>query len=73
MSISKKASRRRTSPKREAASKQASASRAERRKVVSRAASRTQNVRQFGKSGTRAIQAHSQARGQRNQAKRDSR
>jgi hypothetical protein len=73
MSISKKASLRRTWPEREAASKQAAAGRAERQKATSTAANQTQNVRQFEKSRARAIQAHTQARGQRNQAKRDSR
>jgi hypothetical protein len=73
MSISKKASLRRTWPEREAAGKQAAAGRSKRRKVASSAAKQTQNVRQFAKSGARAIQAHSQARGQRNQARRDSR
>jgi hypothetical protein len=73
MAISKKASVRRTWPKREAASKQAAASLAERQKATSTAANQTQNIRQFAKSRTRAIQAHTQARGQRNQARRDSR
>jgi hypothetical protein len=72
MSISKKASLQRTWPEREAASKQAAAGRAERQKVASTTAKQTQNVRQFAKSGTKAIQAHTQARGQRSQAKRDS-
>ena len=73
MSISKKASRQRTSPERDAASKQAEAGAVERQKATSNAANQTQNVRQFAKSRTRAIQAHTQARGQRNQARRDSR
>jgi hypothetical protein len=72
MPISKKASRRRTSPNPEAASKQTAAGRAERRKAASAAAKQTQNVRHFAQSGTQAIQAHTQARGQRKQARRDS-
>jgi hypothetical protein len=73
MAISKKASLRTTSPEREAAGKQAAARRAQRQKAASAAASETQNVRQFAKTRTTAIRAHIQARGQRQQAKRDSR
>ena len=36
-------------------------------------ASQTQNARQIARSGSRRIQAHAQARGQRQQARRDSR
>ena len=73
MAISKKASIRKTSPEREAAGQQAAARSAQRQKAVSATASETQNVRQFAKTRIRAIQAHTQARGQRHQAKRDSR
>jgi hypothetical protein len=73
MAISKKASIRKTSPEREAAGEQAAVRSAQRQEAVSAAASETQNVRQFAKTRTRAIQAHTQARGQRRQAKRDSR
>jgi len=73
MAISKKASRRKTSPAREAAGQQAAARNAQRQKAANKAARETQNLRQFAKTGSRAIQAHIQARGQRGQAKRDSR
>jgi hypothetical protein len=73
MAISKKASSRKTSPEREAAGQQALARSAERQKAVSAAASETQNVHQFAKTRMRAIQAHIQGRGQRRQARRDSR
>jgi hypothetical protein len=73
MAISKKASRRKTSPSREAAGQQAAARTVQRQKAASKAARETQNARQFTKTGSRAIQAHIQARGQRGQAKRDSR
>jgi len=73
MAISKKASRRKTSPAREAAGQQAAARNAQRQKAANKAARETQNLRQFAKTGSRAIQAHIQARGQRGQATRDSR
>jgi hypothetical protein len=73
MAISKKASIRTTSPERAAAGKQATARSAQRQKAASVAASETQNVRQFAKTRMTAIRAHTQARGQRQQAKRDSR
>jgi hypothetical protein len=73
MAISKKASIRTTSPEREAAGKQAAARSAQRQNAASAAASETQNVRQFAKTRMTAIRAHTQARGQRQQAKRDSR
>ena len=65
MAISKKASIRKTSPEREAA--------CQRHKVVCGGASATQNLRQFAKTRMKAIRVHTQARGQRQQAKRDSR
>lgn len=49
----------------EAAGQQAAARRAQRRTAVSGVARETQNVRQFAKTRTRAIQAHTQARGRR--------
>ncbi len=73
MAISKKASVRTTSPEREAAGEQTAARSAQRQKTASAAASETQNVRQFAKTRMAAVQAHTQARGQRHQAKRDSR
>jgi hypothetical protein len=73
MAISKKASRRKTSPEQEAAGGQAEARSAQRGKAATTAARETQNVRQFAKTRSKAIQAHIQARGQRRQAKRDSR
>ena len=73
MAIIKKASRRKTSPAREAAGQQAAARSTQRRKAANMAARESQDVRQSGRSGSRAIQAHVQARGQRGQANRDSR
>jgi hypothetical protein len=73
MTVSKKASRRKTSPSREAAGQQAAARSAQRQKAVTKEARETQNARRFAKTGSRAIQAHIRARGQRGQAKRDSR
>jgi hypothetical protein len=73
MGISEKASGRQTSPEREAASQQAAARGAQRQRAMSAAAGETQNVRQFAKTRMRAIQAHARARGQRQQARRDSR
>ena len=71
MAISRKASKRKTSPAREAAGQQ-TASRRERQKAGDKAARETQSGRRSAKTGSRAIQAHVQARGQRGQAKRDS-
>ena len=73
MSISKKASLRRTWPKREAASTQAAAATVRSQEAASTAAKQTQNARNVAKSGSGVIRAHTQARGQRNQARRDSR
>jgi hypothetical protein len=73
MAISKKASKRTTSPGREAAGAQAAARSAQSQKAASAAARETQSVRQFAKTRMTAIRAHVQARGQRQQAKRDSR
>ena len=73
MTTSKKASRRQASPEQAAAGQQAEARKAESQKATSAAASETQNARQFTTTRASAIQAHSRARGQRRQAKRDSR
>jgi hypothetical protein len=56
-----------------AAGQPAAARRAQRRTAVGAVARETQDVRQFAKTRAGAIQAHIQARGQRQQAKRDSR
>jgi hypothetical protein len=73
MAISKKASIRTTSPEQEAASGQAAARSAQRQKAASAAANETQNARQFAKTRMTVIRAHTQARGRRQQARRDSR
>ena len=73
MALSKKASIRQTSREREAAGQQAAARNAQRQKAASAGASETQNARHFAKTRMRAVQAHTQAQGQRQQAKRDSR
>jgi len=73
MPISKKASLRRTWPKREAASTQAAAATVRSQEAASISAKQTQNARHVAKSGTGVVRAHTQARGQRNQARRDSR
>jgi hypothetical protein len=73
MAISKKASVRRTSPERQAAGEQAVARKRERQKAEDTSARARQSAQRFGKSGAKAIQAHIQARGQRKQARRDSR
>ena len=64
---------RRTSPKQDAASQAAAARWAERQRAQSKAARNAQLARQAGKTGAQGIQAHAHARGQRQQAKRDSR
>lgn len=69
----KKASERQTSPEQAAAGQQAEASKIHSQKAASAAANETRNARQFTKTRASAIQAHSRARGQRRQAKRDSR
>ena len=74
MKISKKASRRATSPQQADAGRAAadrSAGRQEAASATAREALATKS--QFGKTGARAIQAHVAARGQRQQARRDSR
>jgi hypothetical protein len=49
------------------------ASKIQSQKAPSAAANETRNARQFSKTRASAIQAHSRARGQRRQARRDSR
>ena len=73
MTRSKKASERQTSPEQAAAGQQAVAGEAQSQKARSAAARETRDARQFTKTRASAIQAHSRARGQRRQAKRDSR
>jgi hypothetical protein len=73
MTRSTKASERQTSPEQAAAGQQAEARKAQSQKARSAAASETRNARQFTKTRESAIQAHSRARGQRRQARRDSR
>jgi hypothetical protein len=70
---SNKASERQTSPEQAAAGQQAEGSKSQSRKATSAAANETRNARQFTKTRASAIQAHSRARGQRRQARRDSR
>ena len=70
---SKKASSRVTSAKQESTAAARAASRSSRRKAIGSAAVENVAKRQFQKTGSMAIQAHTQARGQRKQAKRDSR
>jgi uncharacterized protein len=74
MTRSKKALERQTSPQQQAAAgQQAEARKAQSQKATSAAASETRNARQFTRTRASAIQAHSRARGQRRQARRDSR
>lgn len=73
MTISKKASARKTSPQDEA-DRDAIARAAGRQKAASTSAREAQATRkQFAKTGAKAIQGHIRARGQRQQARRDSR
>jgi hypothetical protein len=74
MTISKKASVRRTSPQQDEAGRDAAARAAGRQKATSASAREAQATRnQFAKTGAKAIQGHIKARGQRQQARRDSR
>jgi FKBP-type peptidyl-prolyl cis-trans isomerase len=73
MTRSTKASARQTSPEQAAAGQQAETRKAQSQKASSAASSETRNARQFTKTRASAIQAHSRARGQRRQARRDSR
>ena len=73
MRISKKGSARKTSPQGEA-DRGAIARAAGRQKAASTSAREAQATRkQFAKTGAKAIQGHIRARGQRQQARRDSR
>ena len=74
MAPSKKAPLRTTSSQQDAAGRYAVARRAGRREAASVSARDAQATKkQFAKTGAKAIQAHIQARGQRQQARRDSR
>jgi hypothetical protein len=73
MTRSRKASERQMAPEQAAAGQQSEARKTQSQKAMSAAASETRNARQFSKTRASAIQAHSRARGQRRQAKRDSR
>jgi hypothetical protein len=71
---SKKASARTTSPRQDEAGRDSAARAAGRRQAVSTSARQAQATRkQFARTGAKAIQGHIQARGQRQQARRDSR
>jgi hypothetical protein len=70
---SKKASSRVTAPEQATAAAAGAASRSTKFKAIGKAAVENVAKRQFEKTASRAIQAHTQARGQRKQAKRDSR
>ena len=73
MKKSKKASSRVTAPNQEASAAAAASKTASRRKAVRSNAVENVAKRQFQKSQATAIQGHTQARGQRRQAKRDAR
>ena len=70
---SKKASSRVTSANQETAATARAARRSTKRKVIGNAAIENVARRQFQKTASRAIQAHTRASGQRQQARRDSR
>jgi hypothetical protein len=73
-SVSKKASIRTTSRQQAEASRDAAARVAGREEAASASAREAQSTRkQFAKTGAKAIQGHIRARGQRQQARRDSR
>lgn len=73
MSKSKKASARMTASRQEASSAAAQSKTASRRKAVRASAVENTAKRQYQRSQATAIQGHMRARGQRRQAKRDSR
>jgi hypothetical protein len=74
MAPSKKAPLSTTSPQQEAAGRDAAARSAGRGEAASASAREAQSTKkQFAKTGAKAIQAHIQARGQRQQARRDAR
>ena len=70
---SKKASSRVTSANQESAAAAAAASRSTKRKAIGSAAIENVAKRQFEKTASKSIQAHTRASGQRRQARRDSR
>jgi hypothetical protein len=70
---SKKASSRVTSANQEAAAASGAARRSTKRKAIGSAAVENVAERQFEKTASRAIQAHTRAGGQKRQARRDSR
>ena len=70
---SKKASARVTAANQETAAAAAAASRSTKRKAIGSAAVENVAKRQFEKTASKKIQAHTRARGQRQQARRDSR
>jgi len=74
MKISKKASIRTTSPQQDEAGRYAAARSTGRQEAASASAREARATRkQFAKTGAKAIQGHIRARGQRQQARRDSR
>jgi hypothetical protein len=74
MEISKKASGRATSPQQDQAGRDAAARAAGRQQAENVSAREAQATKkQFAKTGAKAIQGHIKARGQRQQARRDSR
>jgi hypothetical protein len=75
MTISKKASVRTTSRPQDEAGRDAAARTAGRQEAASASAREARATRKqlFGKTGAKAIQGHIRARGQRQQARRDSR
>ena len=70
---SKKASARVTAANQETAAATAAASRSTKRKAIGSAAVENVAKRQFEKTASKKIQAHTRASGQRQQARRDSR
>jgi hypothetical protein len=70
---SKKASARVTSANQAAGAAAKASSRSTKRKAIGRAAMEKVAQRQFEKTASRTIQAHTRASGQRQQARRDSR
>jgi len=74
MTISKKASIRTTLPQQDEAARYAAARAAGRQEAASASAREARATRQqFARTGAKAIQGHIKARGQRQQARRDSR
>jgi hypothetical protein len=73
MAISKKASARATSPLHAAAGKQAISRKAQGSKARSTAASDARSARELMRDRTKNVMGHVQARGRRQQARRDSR